>query len=431
MRSRRYRSAGESTPIELLKEAFAADDAVLVRKLLDRNPHLKARINEPVAGFDSPPITAVQSREMLDVLLAAGADINAKSRWWAGGFGLLHCGKPDLAEYAIERGATVDVHAAARLGRIDRLRELISSDPALVHARGGDGQTPLHFATTVEIANYLLEHGADIDARDIDHESTPAQYMTADRQSIARFLIERGCKSDILMAAAVGDANLVLRHLNENPDSIRMRVTNEYFPMLGGRSGGTIYQWTLGWYASAHQVAKKFGHEDLLKLLMERSPADVKLLAACWLNDEPTVRAILASQPTVVRTFSEPDLRHPAHAARNNDLPALRLMLTAGFPADARGQHQGTPLHWAAFHGNADMAEVILQHNPPLELRDADFRSTPLGWAIYGSEHGWYRDTGDYAQTVAILLQAGAKRPETIGGTEPVREVLRKHGMTQ
>ena len=54
--------------------------------------------------------------------------------------------------YAIERGAVVDVHAAARLGLVERLRQLISGTPALVHERGGDGQTPLHFASTVEIA---------------------------------------------------------------------------------------------------------------------------------------------------------------------------------------------------------------------------------------------------------------------------------------
>src|SRR5206468_4577683 len=123
-------------------------------QLLERHPELKANINEPLAAFDAPLITRVRSRQMLDVLLAAGADINAKSRWWAGGFGLLHGAAPDLATYAIERGAVVDVHAAARLGLIDKLRELISADPALVHARGGDGQTPLHFASTLEIANY-------------------------------------------------------------------------------------------------------------------------------------------------------------------------------------------------------------------------------------------------------------------------------------
>src|SRR5689334_9493583 len=113
-------------PVERLKDAFKKDDAPLFRKLLDRHPDLKARINEPVASFDSPLVTQVRSRAMLDVLLDAGADINAKSRWWAGGFGLLDSARPDLAAYAIQRGAVLDAHAAARLGMIDKLRELVS-----------------------------------------------------------------------------------------------------------------------------------------------------------------------------------------------------------------------------------------------------------------------------------------------------------------
>src|SRR5688572_8831921 len=153
-------------PMELFKKAFCDHDAALFRRLLERYPDLKAKINEPVAAFDAPVITSVRSREMLDVLLEAGADINAKSRWWAGGFGLLHGADPELAAYAIERGAVVDVHAAARLGLMERLRELIAADPKLVNARGGDGQTPLHFASTIEIAEYLLNHGADINALD-------------------------------------------------------------------------------------------------------------------------------------------------------------------------------------------------------------------------------------------------------------------------
>src|SRR5262249_24220850 len=151
-------------PMELFKKAFEEDDAASFRKLLERHPDLKARINEPVAAFDAPVITRVRSRDMLDVLLEAGADLNAKSRWWAGGFGLLHGAEPELAAYAIERGAVVDIHAAARLAIMPKLRELISADPASVNAPGGDGQTPLHFASTIEIAEYLLDHGADIDA---------------------------------------------------------------------------------------------------------------------------------------------------------------------------------------------------------------------------------------------------------------------------
>src|SRR5437667_4831011 len=98
-------------PIELLKKAFQANDATLFHALLDRFPGLKAKINEPIGPFDSPAIINVRSREMLDVLLEAGADINAKSRWWAGGFGLLHGAGPDLAAYPVQRRAIGDTPA--------------------------------------------------------------------------------------------------------------------------------------------------------------------------------------------------------------------------------------------------------------------------------------------------------------------------------
>src|ERR1041384_1324993 len=102
-------------PAELFKRAFKKDDAVLLRKLFEQFPEMKAKVNEPVAAFDSPAIIHARSPEMLDALLEAGADINARSRWWAGGFGLLDSAKPELAAYAIQRGAVVDAHAAARL----------------------------------------------------------------------------------------------------------------------------------------------------------------------------------------------------------------------------------------------------------------------------------------------------------------------------
>src|SRR5207249_9873462 len=223
---------------------------------------------------------------------------------------------------------------------------LVSADPALVNSRGGDGQTPLHFASSIEVAGYLLDHGAEIDARDVDHESTPAQYMVRDRQDVLRYLIQRGCQSDILMAAALGDADLVRRHLEADPDCVRMRVNDDYFPKANVKSGGTIYQWTLGWHVSAHDVAKQFGHEDVLRLLMDRSPADVKLIAACWLADETAVRSLLAANPELAVGRSDALRRHAAHPARNTDLAAVRLMLRAGLPVAGLGQHGATPLHW-------------------------------------------------------------------------------------
>lgn len=413
-------------PVELFKRAFKTDDAVFLRKLVERFPEMKTKVNEPVAAFDSPAIIHARSPEMLDALIEAGADINARSRWWAGGFGLLDCAKPELAAYAIKRGAIVDAHAAARLGMMDRLSELIRAEPTLVHARGGDGQTPLHFASSVEIAEFLLEQGADIDARDVDHESTPAQWMIRERQEVARYLVRRGCKTDILMAAALGDSGLVRKHLDADPECIHMRVSNEYFPMIEPRAGGTIYQWTLGWYVSPHDVAKQFGHEEVYRLLMERSPRDVKLIASCWNGDEAAAKALVRENPEIAASLSKAYQRQVAHAARNNNLAAVRIMLAAGLPVDAVSQHKATPLHWAAFHGNAEMAREILRYNPPLEATDGDFKSTPLGWAIHGSENGWHCETGDYAATVETLLTTGAKFPEKDGGTEAVREVLRR-----
>ena len=414
-------------PMDLLRQAFAEDDATLFRQLLERHPGLKTRIDEPVEAFNSPVITQARSREMLDVLLDAGASLDARSAWWAGGFGLLDTAEPELAHYAIERGATVEVHAAARLGLVEKLRELLSAEPPLVHARGGDGQTPLHFARTVAVAELLLEHGADINALDLDHESTPAQYMVRDRPEVARYLVQRGCRTDLLLAAALGEAELVRRHLDSDPACIRIRVTHEHFPRRHPHSGGTIYQWTLGWFVSPHEVAHAFGHTEVRQLLMERSPADVRFLAACWMADELEVQQLLAQQPGLGSTLTADDRRHVAHAARNNRTDAVRVMLAAGLPVDATGEHGGTPLHWAAFHGNADMTRAILPYGPPLELTDRSFNATPLGWAIHGSEHGWYAKTGDYPAVVALLLEAGARLPEEARkGTPAVQSLLRR-----
>jgi len=302
-------------PMDLLRQAFTEDDATLFCQLLERYPALKTRIDEPVEAFNSPVITQVRSREMLDVLLDAGARIDVRSKWWAGGFGLLDTAEPSLAHYAIERGAKVGVHAAARLGMLEKLRELLAADPKLVNAGGGDGQTPLHFASTIAVADLLLNHGADIDALDVDHESTPVQYMVRDRQEVARYLVQRGCRTDILLAAALGDAVLARRHLDADPASIRTRVTHEYFPKRQLHSGGTIYQWTLGWFVSPHEVAREFGHPDLVRLLMERSPTDVRFLAACWMADEKEVRELLAQDPRMLEMIAGTLRSRPATIA--------------------------------------------------------------------------------------------------------------------
>lgn len=418
----------EAEAIAQIENAFRANDAAQVGRILDQNPELKKRLNDPLPHgcFGTTPLlAAVQrgSRELVDVLLQAGADINARSHWWAGSFGVLDHDN-GLADFLIERGAIVDIHAACRLNRFDRVKELIAQNPELVHARGGDGQTPLHFAANVRIAEFLLDHGADINAIDVDHESTPAQYMIRDRQEVARFLIERGCQTDLLMLSALGDLERVRKLLDEDPEQIRMSVSEISFPKKNPKSGGTIYIWTLGRNKTAPIIAHEFGHKELLEFLIARSPDDLKLSVACDMADKNEIQSLLARDPGLKARLMEADPFKLPDAARDNKTATVAAMLDAGWSPSTTGQHGGTALHWAAFHGNAEMVRIILRFNPPLELRDHDYHATPLEWAIHGSENGWHATTGKYGETVTALLQAGAKQPDQIRGTDAVRRAL-------
>lgn len=403
-----------ASAVELLKAAIETDDAAAVARVLEGHPELKARIDEPAPclSFGQTALHAAvqrENRDMVDVLLRAGANINQKSHWWAGGFHVLDDAwrTPWMASFLIGRGAVPEIHHAVRLEMVEEVRRMLSGDPALIHTRGGDGQLPLHFAQTVTMANFLIDRGADIDARDIDHESTAAQWMVRDRPDVARALMKRGCVTDILMASALGDCAVVTRILDADPGAIGTAVNPACFPMRNPRAGGSVYIWTLGANKTAHAVAQEFGHEGVLHALMARTPEGMRLALACELGDEALIRQLLTARPDLASTLTAGERRKIADAAQDNNTAAVRRMLEAGWPPDARGQHNATPLHWAGFHGNPAMARVLLQHGAPVNVKEDEHDGTPLGWAIYGAEHGWHRKTGAYAETMEVLRAAG------------------------
>ena len=395
------------TPAAELTRAVRAGDVSGAGKLLEGHPGLRAGLDQPMydGHFGATLlIAAVQTgnRDMVELLLGAGADINQRSHWWAGGFGVLD-EESDLVPWLIERGARVDAYAAARHGMLDLLQQLLEADPGAARMRGGDGQTPLHVARTVEIAACLLEHGAEINALDVDHESTPAQYLVRDQPDVARFLVSRGGRTDLLLAAALGDLELARRHLEQDPGSIRLSVSLENFPKRDPRAGGTIYIWTLGWNRTPHLVAREFGHQAMFNFLMERSPEELQLAMALELDDDATAQALLARRPDLVGSLGEAERRRLPAAAGDNNLPAVRRLLSAGWPLDSRANEGATALHWAAFHGNADMVREILRRGPDRSLRDLTYGGTALDWARHGAERGWRPERGDYAATIAEL----------------------------
>jgi len=424
-------------PAEALTAAIRDQDAQRVRELLESHPELRTKINEPLpnCGFGQHALfAAVQrsDRATIDVLLDAGANIHKRTEWWAGGFGVLDDCDPGLVDFLVERGAVIDTCAAVRLGMISKLTELVAADQNVVHAKGGDGQTPLHFASTVEIAQFLLDQGAEIDALDVDHESTPAQYMLRveqkrhyprDRQDVARYLVSRGCRTDLLMATALGDVSLVRHHLDADPACIRMSVSEAWFPKKDPRAGGTIYIWMLGANRTAHVVARDFGHEQVFELLMERTPEDLKLALACELGDESAFRDYLARNLDATKTLSDAERRKLPAAAQSNNTKAVQLMLEAGWPVNTPGEMGATALHWAGFNGNAEMTRDILRFHPDIETKSREYAGTALSWALYASGNG-YRSTGDFVGTVRALLDARAALPPDPEALEPSDAVL-------
>jgi ankyrin repeat protein len=418
------------SPAELFKAAVEAGDADQVQQLLQAHRDLVAKINEPMFGFNSPAVHVARTNlKLLDVLLAHGADLNARTSWEKGGFGVLDQVSPDEAAALIARGARIDVWAAANLGMMAELAAWIARDPALVHAKGGDGKRPLHFARTVEIARFLLGHGAEIDALDDDHDSTPAQHLIGDHPDVARFLVSKGARSDFLLATALGDLALVRNHLDADPGSIAMRVDQDWFPMIDtARNGGHIYQWTLGFHVSAYDIARQRGHAEVLELLSQRAGPLDRLLDALWCADDARADSILAADPHLVDRAPDRALRQVADAARNNNVAAMSAMLRRGFPATALSQHGATSLHWAAFHGNPDMLEDILRYNPPINAQDRQFKGTPMGWLIHGALNPWGLSTGRHGECARLLLDAGAQLDEASlpTGHDAVDQVLRE-----
>ena len=301
-------------------------------------PQLKATINQPsqAASFGAPVLFIAvhrENREVIDALLEAGANVNQRSDWWAGSFGVLDSASPELSAFLISRGAVLDIHAASRLGMADKVREMLARDPQLVHARGGDGQLPLHFAANVEIAKLLLEHGADVNARDIDHESTAAQYMVSchpARMEVARFLIANGSQTDILMACAVGDLALVERIVNDDPDTIRVTASERSFPKQNPASGGCIYIFCFGITKTPHMIAHQFGHTAIFEFLMQRSAPWLRLSQAAEIGDEARVDEIMRNQPTLFARLSPMAARRLIGAAVRSNARAVEMLLQRG-----------------------------------------------------------------------------------------------------
>jgi ankyrin repeat protein len=418
------------SPVELAHDALERHDGDALRRVLASNAALRARLDDPLFAFDSPPIVAfANDPAIVDVLLEFGADPNRRSGWWAGPFHALHIATGAAAERLLAAGAVPDACAAAHLGRADLLERMIASDPSCVHQRGGDGQTPLHFAASREIVDMLLDAGADIDARDVDHRSTPAQWMLkgargAGRYDLARYLVERGAQADIFLAAALGLTDRVKNMIARDPTVLDLRTGQGAYGEQPP-SSYHIYFWTIGAARSPLDTAAQFEQHDTLNVMLEHASPLRRFLLACLIGDENAARSVLRENPEVLAAMRPGDHRAISDAAWNGNARAVEVMLAMGFDPATPGHDSGTALHCAAWLGSADTVRALLQDERGralIPVKDAHYQATPLGWCCHGSQHG--DRSRDHAEVAELLLAAGAQQGRDTSTASPAVEAV-------
>lgn len=377
-----------------------------LRVLLAEHPVLKKHLDAPLFDFGSPAMRMAVNQKnlpLIEFLLEAGADINKRSEWEPGSFGVLDNVDPEFGQYLLEKGALLDVHSAAGLGKVAELREMLEAAPSLVNARGGDGGTPLHFAKNLEVVNLLLEFDADVTIRDLDHGSTAAMWQI-DKKDILYRLIEAGSSIDIFMACYYGDLDLAKRALREDPGCLESVIGVGKFD---AKPGGNIYIWKIGNGVRPLELASVNQHGELSDFLARQAAPTQKLIMACNRGDLEGARALLNQHPGLVENLSPEDARALPDAVWFGREEAVDAFIACGFPLDARGQDQGSLLHIAAWTGRPRLVRKFIDLGLDLEDRKDIHGSTPLGWACHGKQHCGGEDR-DHLGCVKALLAAGA-----------------------
>ena len=189
---------------------------------------------------------------------------------------------------------------------------------------------------------------------------------------------------------------------------------------------------------SALRLAVRAGQHDTAARLQAAGAADDgteidRLIGASLGGNRAAAEQILADHPDLPGRLTDQDRAAIVDAAGTRPAATIALMLDLGFSPHARNDFGELPLHTAAYHGTAAVVQLLLEAGADVDARDGRFDGTPLGFATVGSGEQ-AGQAGDWAETVRVLIEAGASRHDVwISGKPPSDEIiglLQRYGIT-
>jgi ankyrin repeat protein len=369
-----------------------------VRNLLSASPELlhagDERTNQPIHW-------AVMTRQIdvIDDLLARGADINAKRSDGARPIQLTngdyhYRGWRDVSEgvattpgevlaHLIARGAYLDICTAAHMGDLKRVAELVDQDPSLAN-RVSDyvtyyacSGTPLRNAAAkghIEIVRLLLERGADPNLPEegiAPHGHALYSAVANGHYEIAELLLERGANPN---AAVESSADCLSRAINHDDQKM--------IDLLASYGAARSVE-IMAYYGDVQTAAAVFAVNPALA-------NDTEALSnAASEGQDAFVRLMLRHQPDLAKRI--------ACGAKTREL--TEFLFEHGMDPSQPDWLRITPLHQFAMKGDLEKAAIFIDHGADLHARDEELCSTPLGYAAKFGR----------TQMVELLLNRGAK----------------------